>query len=37
MSCRSAVSAGEINDVLERLPGDYARLFAGATGRMPKA
>ena len=32
-----AVSAGEINDVLELLPGDYARLFAGATGRMPKA
>ena len=32
---QDAVSAGQINDVLERLPDDYARLFAGTGGRMP--
>ena len=30
-----AVSAGEIIDVLDRLPDDYRRLFAGSEGRMP--
>jgi uncharacterized protein (DUF2267 family) len=31
---QNAVSVGEISDVLERLPDDYARLFAGTEGRM---
>jgi uncharacterized protein (DUF2267 family) len=30
-----AVSAGELVDVLDRLPADYARLFAGSEGEMP--
>jgi uncharacterized protein (DUF2267 family) len=30
-----AVSPGEIIDVLDRLPDDYRRLFAGSEGRMP--
>jgi uncharacterized protein (DUF2267 family) len=30
-----AVSQGEIGDVLERLPDDYRRLFAGSEGKMP--
>ena len=29
-----AVSAGEITDVLDRLPADYRRLFAGSEGKM---
>lgn len=32
---QQAVSVGQIRDVLERLPADYARLFAGTTGKMP--
>jgi uncharacterized protein (DUF2267 family) len=31
-----AVSAGEMIDVLERLPDDYRRLFAGSEGKMPR-
>ena len=31
---REAVSAGEVRDVLERLPDDYRRLFVGSQGRM---
>lgn len=30
-----AVSPGEMVDVLDRLPADYARLFIGSEGRMP--
>jgi uncharacterized protein (DUF2267 family) len=30
-----AVSAGEMIDVLDRLPADYARLFIGTEGSMP--
>jgi uncharacterized protein (DUF2267 family) len=32
-----AVSPGEISDVVQRLPDDYRRLFAGSEGRMPRA
>jgi uncharacterized protein (DUF2267 family) len=31
-----AVSEGETLDVLERLPDDYRRIFAGSEGRMPR-
>jgi uncharacterized protein (DUF2267 family) len=31
-----AVSPGEIVDVLDRLPDDYRRLFAGSEGKMPR-
>ena len=29
-----AISPGEITDVLDRLPADYRRLFAGSEGKM---
>ena len=32
-----AVSPGEIGDVVQRLPDDYRRLFAGSEGRLPRA
>jgi uncharacterized protein (DUF2267 family) len=32
-----AVSQGEIIDVMDRLPEDYRRLFAGSEGKMPRA
>jgi uncharacterized protein (DUF2267 family) len=31
----SAVSPGEMIDVLDRLPADYARLFIGSEGKLP--
>jgi uncharacterized protein (DUF2267 family) len=31
---QQAVSKGEIGDVMQRLPDDYRRLFAGSGGRM---
>ncbi len=31
----SAVSEGEMDDVRDRLPDDYNRLFAGSSGKMP--
>lgn len=34
---QEAVSPGEINDVLDQLPPDYRRLFAGSQGEMPSA
>ena len=30
-----AVSAGELADVLDRLPDDYQRLFVGSDGKVP--
>jgi uncharacterized protein (DUF2267 family) len=30
-----AVSSGEMMNVLDRLPDDYARLFVGSEGKMP--
>ena len=32
-----AVSPGEMIDVLDRLPADYARLFIGSEGTLPSA
>lgn len=32
---QQAVSRGEVEDVLQRLPPDYKRLFAGSRGQMP--
>lgn len=34
---QEAVSAGEIKDVLQRLPEDYQRLFTGSQGKMGRA
>ena len=31
---QQAATAGEMSDVLERLPADYMRLFGGTKGRM---
>ena len=31
---KEAVSQGEIRDVMDRLPDDYRRLFAGREGKM---
>lgn len=33
---QEAVSPGEIDDVLDRLPNDYRRLFAGSQDSMPQ-
>lgn len=34
MEDEDTVSLGEIADVLDRLPSDYARLFGGTKGEM---
>jgi uncharacterized protein (DUF2267 family) len=33
---QQAVSAGEVQNVLDRLPEDYQRLFAGSEGKIPR-
>jgi uncharacterized protein (DUF2267 family) len=34
---QQAVSAGEVENVLDRLPEDYRRLFTGSEGRISRA